>query len=86
MDRVRIPRTVVRKMVRDAMPPPLPYSSASMNGPVPVGSAERMTADFAQRGGMLKTWKAKYHAISGCATSFRMTSSMATAELELSCR
>ena len=52
---VNIPKSVDRNMVREAMPPPLPYSSASMNGPVPVGNAERMTADFAQRGGISKT-------------------------------
>ena len=55
-----------------------------MKGPVPVGSAERMTAECAQSGGMSNTQNAKYQAISGWATSLRATSQMATAGLELS--
>src|SRR5690606_11214249 len=66
--------TVESRMARDAARASRPYNWASMNGPVPMGSALISTAHHAHMAGIGKTRKARMAVTAGCNSSLPATS------------
>src|SRR5690606_2807361 len=72
-DSVTTDTTVEVRMARDDIAGSRSYSLASMNGPVPMGSAASRTAAVAHMGGMSNTQRTRAKATRGCSTSFIRT-------------